>query len=86
MLDQLASAMHLFAGVIAQRTGHEANAMEVRTLAGAVVGVVIAVQFAMVEDPAANFAALLDEAMGHIESGLELGLGRTAPSILVDRH
>ena len=43
MLDQLASAMRLFAYVIAERTGHQPDAMAVRTLAGAVVGVVIAV-------------------------------------------
>src|SRR5664280_342834 len=42
MLDQLASAMRLFAYVIAERTGHQPDAMSVRTLAGAVVGVVIA--------------------------------------------
>jgi hypothetical protein len=43
MLDQLASAMRLLAHVIAERTGHQPDAMAVRTLAGAVVGVVIAV-------------------------------------------
>jgi AcrR family transcriptional regulator len=72
MLDQLASAMALFAGMFAERTGRQPDDMAVRALAGAVLGVVIAVQFAMVDDPGADFAMLLDEAMGHLESGLKL--------------
>jgi AcrR family transcriptional regulator len=72
MLDQLASAMSLLAGVLAERTGHHSDDTAVRTLAGAVVGAVVAVTFAMVDDPTANFAALLDEAMAHLEAGLQL--------------
>jgi AcrR family transcriptional regulator len=72
MLDQLASTMRLFADVLAERTGRQPNDMAVRALAGAVVGIAIAVQFALVDDPTANLAMLLDEAMGHLETGLEL--------------
>jgi hypothetical protein len=37
-----------------------------------VVGVAVAVMFVMVDDPTANLAALLDEAMAHLEAGLGL--------------
>jgi AcrR family transcriptional regulator len=72
MLDQLASAMHLLSAVLAERTGRQPEDLAVLTVAGAVVGAVIAVTFAMGEVSTANFAARLDEAMGHLETGLEL--------------
>jgi AcrR family transcriptional regulator len=72
MLDQFASAMRLLAVVLAERTGRQPEDTAVLTLAGAVVGAVVAVTFAMGDDPTANFAARLDEAMAHLESGLEL--------------
>jgi AcrR family transcriptional regulator len=69
MLDQFASAMQLLAAVLAERVGRSADDMVVRTLAGAVVGVSMAVMVAVFEDPHADLAALLDEAMGHLEHG-----------------
>jgi AcrR family transcriptional regulator len=68
LLDQFAAAMSLLAHVIAERTGRQAEDMAVLTLAGAVVGAVVAVTFATVEDPTANLAALVDEAMAHLEA------------------
>lgn len=72
MLDQFASAMGLLAEVLAERTGRQPKDTAVLTLAGAVVGAVIAVTFAIIDDPAADFVALIDETMGHLETGLEL--------------
>lgn len=72
MLDEFASAMRVFAGVVAERTGRQANDLAVRSLAGAVVGVGIAVQFAVIDDPSADMVSLFDEALGHLENGLEL--------------
>ena len=72
MLDQFASAMQLLAAVLAERVGRSADDMVVRTLAGAVVGVSMSVMVAVFEDPTADLAALLDEAMGHLEHGPEL--------------
>lgn len=72
MLDQFASAMRLLAVVLAERTGRQPEDTAVLTLAGAVVGAVVAVTLAMGDDPTVNFAARLDEAMAHLESGLEL--------------
>lgn len=72
MLDSFASAMRMLAGLFAERTGRQANDLAVRSLAGAVVGVGIAVQFAVIDDPNADIVSLFDEALGHLENGLEL--------------
>jgi MftR C-terminal domain len=72
MLDQFASAMRLLADVLAERTGRQPNDNAVLTLAGAVVGAVVAVTMATIDDPKANVAAMADDAMAHLEAGLEL--------------
>ena len=72
MLDQFASAMGLLAEELAERAGRDRDDIAVRTLAGAVVGVAVAVMFVIVDDPTANLAALLDEAMANLEAGLGL--------------
>lgn len=72
MLDQFGQAMRLLAEVIAERTGRSPDDMMVLTLSGAVVGVAMAVMFTMIDDPAANLASVLDEAMGNLEAGLRL--------------
>jgi AcrR family transcriptional regulator len=72
MLDQFASSMRLLAEVVAERTGRQPNDTAVLTLAGAVVGAMVALTFAIVDDPTADFVAAIDEAMTHLEAGLEL--------------
>jgi AcrR family transcriptional regulator len=72
MLDQFASAMRMLAEVLAERTGRQPTDTAVLTLAGAVVGAVVAVTFAVVDDPTADFVGLIDDAMAHLEAGLEL--------------
>lgn len=72
MLDQFAQAMHLLADIVAERTGRSNDDAAVRTLAGAVIGVAMAVMFVMADDPTANLAELLDEAIAHLETGLTL--------------
>lgn len=72
MLDQFAHALSLLADVVAQRTGRRADDVAVRTLAGAVVGAAMALMFALADDPAADIATLLDEAIGLLQEGLPL--------------
>ena len=72
MLDQFATTMRFLADALAQRSGREPADMAVLTVAGAVIGAAFAVMFAMDDDPTADFAALLDEAMAHLEAGLQL--------------
>lgn len=72
MLDQFASAMKLLETVLAERTGRRADDLAVRALAGAVVGVAMAVMLAVFEDPTADLAALLDQAMAQLETGPQI--------------
>jgi hypothetical protein len=58
--------------VAARRVGRNANDTEVRTFAGAVLGVMIAVMLVAIDDPAANFFALIDESLAYLEAGLPL--------------
>lgn len=72
MLDQLASGIGLLAEVMAERTGRQADDLAVQTLAGAVVGAMMAAMFQTLQDPKADFAALVDEVMQYLEAGLPL--------------
>ena len=72
MLDQFASAMKLLETVLAERAGRPPEDLAVRALAGAVVGVAMAVMLAVFEDPTADLAALLDQAMAHLETGPQI--------------
>ncbi|MBN9373871.1 MAG: TetR family transcriptional regulator [Cellulomonas sp.] len=72
MLDQLSSTMQVLGEAVAQRTGRPPNDPAVRTLVGAVVGVAVAVELVLFDDPTADLVALLDEAMGQLEAGLRL--------------
>ena len=72
MLDQFAKAMQLLAGAMAERSGRRPDDFAVRTVAGAAVGVMMAVFAAMADDPDADVASLIDQAIAHLEAGLSL--------------
>jgi AcrR family transcriptional regulator len=72
LFEQLVSTMELLRQVVAERTGRQPDDLAVRSLAGAVIGVSMAVMVALGDDPTANIGVLLDEAMGHLEAGLDL--------------
>ena len=50
MLDQFTSAMQLLAEVVAERAGRPVYDWRVRTLAGAVIGIAMAVMITIAED------------------------------------
>jgi AcrR family transcriptional regulator len=72
LLEQLVSTMELLRQVLAERTGRQPYDLALRTLAGAVMGVTMAVMVALNDDPTADIGTLLDEALGHLETGLGL--------------
>jgi AcrR family transcriptional regulator len=72
MLDQFAKAMQLLAGTMAERSGRPPDDFAVRTVAGAVVGAMMAVLAAMADDPDADLASLIDQAIANLEAGLSL--------------
>ncbi|GMX62549.1 TetR family transcriptional regulator [Paenibacillus elgii] len=71
-LNNLTQTMQLIAELAAKRTGREPDDAAVRTFAGAIIGVNISVMLHYAEYPDADFAELLDEALGKLEAGLPL--------------
>lgn len=72
MLDQLAQAIQQLTAVVAERAGRQADDFAIGTLAGAMLGVMIAAELYWVEHPGTDLFALLDEALAHLEAGLPL--------------
>ncbi|MNN90896.1 hypothetical protein D3C81_2089260 [compost metagenome] len=71
-LNNLTDMMHLLAEMVAKRLGRDPDDLEVRTFAGAIVGVNISVMFYYAKNPGANFTKLMDEALGKLGEGLPL--------------
>jgi AcrR family transcriptional regulator len=72
MLDQLSQAMQLLARAMAERAGRRPDDFTVRTVAGAVVGAAMAAGAAVTDNPDADLADLIDQAIAHLEPGLTL--------------
>jgi AcrR family transcriptional regulator len=71
MLDNFTGNLDMLAGAVAARTGRSADDLQVRTLAGAVTGALIAAIFAWVNGTyPGSLADAIDEGLGHLESGL----------------
>ncbi|HLJ68646.1 MAG TPA: TetR family transcriptional regulator [Chloroflexota bacterium] len=72
MLEEFSRTIMLMAEVLARRQGRPADDFAVRTFAGAIVGVGMAVLLAADEEPAVDFLALFDAGLAHLEAGLPL--------------
>lgn len=72
MLDGLRATIQLIAEAMAERVGRRPDEFAVRTLAGAVLGVVLASSFAAAEDPGADVFARIDAGLAQLEAGLPL--------------
>lgn len=85
-IDEFVRTINQIAAAIARRTDRSANDFEVRTVAGAIIGVIMSVTITEGEDTwnAGGFADItelfsrIDTALGHLERGLPL-LTRTQP-------
>jgi AcrR family transcriptional regulator len=72
MLDGLRSTIQLIAEAMAERVGRRPDELAVRTLAGAILGVVLASMFAAAEEPGADVFTRIDAGLAHLEAGLPL--------------
>jgi AcrR family transcriptional regulator len=73
MLDEFGRNVRLIAEMVAERVGRRADDPEVRTLAGAVIGVAIAAWFAAPEAQSLpEYVAMVDEGLARLEAGLRL--------------
>lgn len=72
MLDRLLAAVHLVADELAARTGRPPNDLEIRTVAGAIVGVGMTVMEILADDPEADVPELVDRALSYLQRGVSL--------------
>jgi AcrR family transcriptional regulator len=72
MLGQFFQTMNLLAGAVGERSGRRPDDFAVRTVVGALVGVMLAVLAAMADDPGADLAALIDRGIEQLQPGLSL--------------
>lgn len=72
MMDQLYAAIDLLAMLAAERVGRSADDFEVRTWAGAVVGVVMAAWPATGGHRMRDYMEQVDRAFAHLQAGLPL--------------
>ena len=72
MLDQFLQTTRVLAAAIADRASREPDDFAVRTVAGAVIGALMAGLDAVADDPGADLAGLVDRALAQLESGLTL--------------
>ncbi len=72
-VENLFSTIEMLAGAVAERAGRDPRSPAVRTLVGAVLGAMLPALFTWVEhDGATPLPALVDEALGYLESGLPI--------------
>jgi AcrR family transcriptional regulator len=70
MVDQFAQAIRLITELVVKHSDRCRDDFAVHTLAGAIVGVLIAAEFYWFEHPDTDLFALLDEALAQLQSGL----------------
>jgi len=70
--DQLGGPTRLLAEALAARAGRSPDDLAVRILVGAVIGAGLAALLAAVEEPGADIASLMDQALAQLEAGLPL--------------
>ena len=72
MLDELARGVQMIAEMIAERAGRRPGELAVRTLAGALIGVVMSTMLAVIDDPEEDFFELFAAGLAQLESGFKL--------------
>ncbi len=71
VLDELARSVSLFAEIAAERVGRPPDDFAVRTLSGAILGVIIGAWLTGA-DLSGDFVSQMDAALAHLEAGLPL--------------
>jgi AcrR family transcriptional regulator len=71
-LNQSANQLDEVVAMVAERAGRSSGEFAVRNLAGALLGVMMAVFLAAANDPDADVLGLADQALAHLEAGLPL--------------
>lgn len=72
MLADLTRTIRLLASEVAGRLGRDPDEFAIRNLAGALIGVGMAAMLTTEEDSGADYLALFDAGMAHLDAGLPL--------------
>ena len=72
MLNEFVRTIEITAEIVARRLQRAPNDFTVRTFAGALIGVSLAVMLTVDDDPGQDFVTLMDRGMAHLEAGLPL--------------
>ena len=72
LLAQTAEMIQMVAEAVADRAGRPADDFEVRTFAGALVGIALAVVMESTADPSFDYLERFDATLAHLEAGLVL--------------
>ncbi len=67
MFDQFAQGIQLLTATLAARSGRPSADLALRTLAGAVVGAMMAITFTIPDNPDPDIGGLIDQALAHLE-------------------
>lgn len=79
LLDSMGQMMGMLAGVVAARVGRDPDDLEVRTVAGALLGAILSVLFHWIDHPDEDIFALMDAALAHLEAGMRFGAAPRVP-------
>jgi hypothetical protein len=71
-MSEFAGTVEALAGAVARRADGECDDFAARTLAGAVIGVIMAAALPQAAEPGADPAARFDAALAQLEAGLPL--------------
>ena len=71
-IGRVKQAMRMIMAAMAERAGRDPNDPAVHVVIGAVGGAAVAVSLALRDDPGADLAALIDQAIAQLEPGLGL--------------
>jgi len=71
-LDEFARTIDQIAAAVAKRTGRSPDDLAVRTMAGAVIGVVMSATTPWARHPSTDMFERIDAALAHLEAGLPL--------------
>lgn len=72
MLNEFVTTIDITADLVAARLQRAPDDFAVRALAGALIGVSLAVMLTVEDDPSADLLTLMDQGMAYLESGLPL--------------
>jgi AcrR family transcriptional regulator len=72
MLAQVSEMIQMLADAVAERVGRESDDFEVRTFAGALVGVALGIAADPHDDPGLDYLNQFDRALALLESGLPI--------------